>query len=149
MILEFLNLIIILENLVEGKSGKNPSSNKFPEQEEKFKKYSTPKHESHDHGSIKITLLVIMISLMYSVGNVPYGLYTLLNTVTTVDSAVFSAALITLYTYKSLTILLFYFFNLNYRQIFNEYIKKFRRLNWDSWEISLYKMESHWFVFVI
>ena len=64
-----------------------------------------------------------MISLLYTAGNVPFGMYSLLVNVVSIDASVFYITIAILYTYKSLSIFIFYFFNKNYREVFHSYLK--------------------------
>ena len=84
---------------------------------------------ANDHkGHSKITILVIMISLSNTIGNVPYSMYSLLSNFISIYPTIIDYTVFLLYLYKSSNIFLFFFFNNNYRNLFNGYIKELKRI---------------------
>ena len=84
------------------------------------------KTKNHSEGHNKITVLVIAISLLYSTGNVPYAINSLLSTFLTIDPLVLNITLLILYIYKSLTLFIFYYINTHYHNVLKSYINNLK-----------------------
>ena len=74
--------------------------------------------------NLRINLMVILISSLYIVGNLPYSIYYLATRLVHVASLLGTLTYFSLYLYNSVSIFIFYFFNNNYRNILNGYVAK-------------------------
>ena len=75
------------------------------------------------NGNSKITRLVIVISLLYTLGNVPYSTYSIVSIFMTLNPIFQNVTIMILYFYKGLMIFIFYFFNSHYQNVLKSFMK--------------------------
>ena len=98
----------------------NPKS----EQASKLKTRKMARRAKSDlQNNLKMTLLVMLISLLNTAGNVPFSVCSILLNFMNVSPDIWYMTFFIKYFYKSGSIFLFYFFNTKYRDILNKYVR--------------------------